>query len=313
MKYVAQSIENPHKGTPFVLVGVFALSLQDVIIKWLSGQYPVYEILFIRSLFSMAPILLIVHLEGGFRRLITGNLLGHLIRCLFMFGAYTCFYLSLASLPMAEMVSLFFSAPIFIIIISIFYLGEKVDSRSWVAVLLGFIGVIVMMRPASGAVDPAAVLAIATAVLYAIAQVLTRKLGKTENAASLSFYLLAVYITFSILLGVVFNQVPVAQNAHPSLAFLLREWTQPSAKDLLLFFVMGSLTAIAIYCLSQAYRLSQPSTVAPFEYIAVPLSAIWGKLFWNDLLDFHTIFGMLMIVSSGLYIYVGRKRVSSSS
>ena len=113
MENGVQDIENPHKGTPYVIAGVFALSLQDVIIKWLSGQYPVYEILFIRSLFSMPPILLIVYLEGGVRRLITKNFLGHLIRSLFMLGAYTCFYLSLASLPIAEMVSLFFSAPDF--------------------------------------------------------------------------------------------------------------------------------------------------------------------------------------------------------
>ena len=192
-------------------------------------------------------------------------------------------------------------------IISHFYLGEKAALRTWVAAFLGFCGVIIMMRPTSEAIDPATILAIVTAVLYAISQVLTRKLGKTENGASLSFYLLVVYITFSIVLGVVFNQVPVIQNAHPSLAFLIRAWTQPSAQDVLLFFLMGSLTAIAIYCLSQAYRLSQPSTVAPLEYIAVPLSAIWGFLFWNDLLDLHSILGMLLIVGSGLYIFKGKK------
>ncbi len=306
-----QTSENPHQGTPYVFAGAFALSLQDVIIKWISGQYPVYEILFIRSLCSMVPILFIVYLEGGFHKLKTNNLLDHLIRSIVMLGAYTCFYLSLASLPLAEMVSLFFSAPIFIMILSIFCLGEKVEPRSWFAVFFGFLGVIIMLRPTSEAIDPAAILAVVTAVLYAIAQVLTRRLGKTESGASLSFYLLVVYITASIFLGVVFNKVPVAQNAHPSLAFLLRDWTQPPWSDLLLFMPMGLLTAIGIYCLSQAYRLSQPSTIAPFEYIAVPLSAIWGYLFWKDLLDLHSIIGMVMIVGSGLYIYAGKKGLAA--
>ena len=174
-----QSYDSPIKSIYFLIAGVTVFSLQDVIIKWISGKYPVNEIVLIRSCFAIIPILFIAHLEGGVHLLRTNNLLGHSSRSFFMFGAYICFYLSLAALPLAETVSLFFSAPIFITILSATFLGEKVEIRSWLAVLVGFLGVIIMLRPGSKIIDAAALLALLTAFLYAIASIITRRLSGT--------------------------------------------------------------------------------------------------------------------------------------
>ncbi|MEX1349535.1 MAG: EamA family transporter, partial [Desulfobacterales bacterium] len=193
----AQSYDSPIKSIYYLIAGVTVFSLQDVIIKWISGKYPVNEIVLIRSCFAIIPILFIAHLEGGVQLLRTTNLWGHIIRSFFMFCAYICFYLSLAALPLAETVSLFFSAPIFITILSAIFLGEKVEIRSWIAVLVGFLGVIIMLRPGFKMIDPAALLAILTAFLYAIASIITRRLGRTENGVSMAFYLTVTYIIFS--------------------------------------------------------------------------------------------------------------------
>ena len=184
MTTAAESFDSPLKGASYLTAGVFILSFQDVIIKWISGKYPVHEIVLIRSCFAIIPILFIAKLEGDLHLLRTTRYVAHIIRSFFMFSAYMCFYLSLAALPLAETVSLFFSAPIFITILSVTSLGEKVESRSWIAVLVGFFGVIIMLRPSSKMIDPAAFLALLTAFLYAIGSIITRKLGKTESGVS---------------------------------------------------------------------------------------------------------------------------------
>lgn len=313
MSTAAESYDKPLKGVCFLIAGVFVFSLQDVIIKWISGKYPVHEIVLIRSLFAIVPILFIAYLEGGLNLLRTNHYAGHIIRSIFLFGAYTCFYLSLATLPLAETVSLFFSAPIFITILSVAFLGEKVEFRSWIAVLAGFCGVIIMLMPGSKTLEPAAVLAILTAVLYAIASILTRKLGRTENGVSMAFYGTVMYIIFSTVIGIALNSITVAHNPHSSFAFLFREWQLPARGDLFVFFILGLIAAMGFYSLSQAYRLAQPSTIAPFEYIAVPLGVIWGYLFWKDMLEPRSVAGMLLIVGSGLYIFGSRKFLTSKN
>lgn len=307
MTTAAESYDSPLKSIYYLIAGIFVFSLQDVIIKWISGKYPIHEIVLIRSCIAIIPILFIAYLEGGLHLLRTNNYLGHIIRTFFMFGAYICFYLSLAALPLAETVSLFFSAPIFITILSVTFLGEKVEIRSWIAVLAGFFGIIIILRPSSRMIDPAAFLAVLTAFLYAMASIFTRKLGKTENGVSLAFYCTIIYIIFSTILSLSLNNMAVTEKSHPSLAFLFRKWQLPSQGDLFLLILLGLISAAGFYFLSQAYRLAKPSTIAPFEYIYVPLSVVWGYVFWKETLEPQSIMGMVFIVGSGLYIFGSKK------
>jgi len=307
MTTAAESYDSPLKSIYYLIAGVFVFSLQDVIIKWISGRYPVHEIVLIRSCFAIIPILFIAYLEGGLHLLRTTHFVAHIIRSFLFFGSYICFYLSLAALPLAETVSLFFSAPIFITILSVTSLGEKVEFRNWIAVLVGFFGVIIMLKPSSKMIDPAAFLALFTAFLYAIASIITRRLGKTENGVSLAFYPTVMYIIFSTILSIALNNIAVTQKSHPSLAFLFRKWQLPLQGDIFLFIILGLIAAAGFYFLSQAYRLGKPSTIAPFEYIYVPLSVIWGYVFWKDILEPQSVIGMVLIVGSGLYIFGSKK------
>jgi S-adenosylmethionine uptake transporter len=307
MSTADEGYNSPVKSIYYLIAGIFVFSVQDVIIKWISGKYPVHEIVLIRSCIAIIPILFIAYLEGGLHLLRTNHYLGHIIRTFFMFGSYICFYLSIVALPMAETVSLYFSAPIFITIFSVTFLGEKVEFRSWIAVLVGFIGVIIMLQPGSKMIDPAAFLAVLTAFLYAMASIFTRKLGKTENGVALAFHLTVIYIIFTTILSIALNFIAVTDKSHPSLAFLFREWQLPSQGDMFLFILLGLIAAAGFYCLSQAYRLAQPSTIAPFEYIYIPLSVVWGYVFWKDILEPQSVIGMVLIIGSGLYIFGSKK------
>lgn len=304
---MAETIDSPIKSIYYLIAGVLVFSIQDVIIKWISGKYPVHEIVLIRSSIAIFPTLLIAHLEGGLHLLKTRRLAGHILRSLLLFGSYTCFYLSMSALPLAETVSIFFSAPIFITVLSVGFLGEKVEVSAWIAVIAGFLGVILMLKPGSRIVDPAALLAVLTALLYAISSILTRRLGKTESGVSLAFYPIIMYFVCSVVLAIILNHIEVSRSSHPSLAFLFREWRFPASEDLLFFLSIGIIASAGFYSLSQAYRLAQPAMIAPFEYVAVPLSVFWGYLFWGDILGFQSMIGMMLIIGGGLYIFWGRK------
>jgi drug/metabolite transporter (DMT)-like permease len=303
MTTATESYDSPLKSICYLIGCIFVFSLQDVIVKWISGKYPVHEIVLIRSFFAIIPILFIAYLEGGLHLLRTNHYVTHIIRSFLMFGAYICYYLSLAVLPMAETVSLFFSAPIFITVLAVTFLSEKVEFRCWIAVLVGFFGVIIMLRPSSKMIDPAAFLALLAAFLYAIVAIITRRLGKTENGVSLAFYPTVMYIIFSTILSISLKNIAITKKSHHILAFLFREWRLPSQGDLFLLIIIGLTAAAGFYFLSQAYRLGQPSTIAPFEYISVPLSVVWGYVFWKDILEPQSVIGMVLIVGSGLYIF----------
>jgi S-adenosylmethionine uptake transporter len=313
MTAATESYDSPLKSIFYAIAGVSVFSLHDVIVKWISGDYPVHEIILVRSCFAIIPILFIAHLEGGLHLLRTKHFGGHLIRSAIFFGAYICFYLSLAALSLAETISLFYSGPIFITILAVAFLGEKVAFRSWIAIWVGFFGVIMMLKPGSGMIDPAGFLALLSAFLYAIVSIFTRRLGRTENGVSLAFYTTVMYIIYTPIFNLALDYISIDQKSHPSLAFLFREWKIPTQSDLFLFLMLGLFAAVGLYCLSQAYRLGQPSTVAPFEYIFVPLSVIWGYLFWKDILELHSVIGMLLIIGSGLYIFRSKKVVTSKS
>ena len=127
----------------------------------------------------------------------------------------------------------------------------------------------------------------------------------------MAFYLAVTYIIFSTIFTLALNNIAVAAKTHLSFTFLFRDWRLPSQGDLFLFMILGLIAAAGFYFLSQAYRLAQPSTIAPVEYVAVPLSVVWGYLFFKDIPEFQSVAGMILIVGSGLYIF-GSKKVSTN-
>ena len=308
---VAENHNRPLKAIGFLIAAIFAYSIHDVIIKWISGKYPVHEIVLIRSSFAIIPLLVIARLEGGFHLLRTTHFVLQIIRAFLMFASFMTYYLALAALPLAETVSLFFSAPLFITILSVTVLEEKVELGGWLAVLAGFLGVIMMLKPGSKMINPAAFLALFSAFLYSTGSILTRRLGQTESGVALAFYPIVTYILFSTIVGMALIHKTAAPQSHPSVAFLFRGWQVPDGGDLFLLILLGLIAALGFYFLSQAYRLAPPSAIAPFEYTAVPLSVVLGFIFWKDVPGPQSIIGIVLIVGSGLYIFGSKKLLAN--
>lgn len=298
----------------FVLIGVGAISVNDMLIKQLSGGYPLHQIVFARSAIGIIVSLGLVKLEGGWHLLKTNHAGLHVLRGGLVVVANMAFFLALAALPLAEATALFFAAPLFITLLSIPILGEKVGVMRLGAVAVGFIGVVIMQRPWAGdetlhASRLVLLLPVLAAITYALNQLMTRKLGVTAKASVLSLYIQAVFIVVSLAFYLVAGDGRfVDASSAPSMQFLLRAWVWPASGDEWVFVALGLNAAIIGYCLSQAYRIADAATVAPFEYIGLPLAVFWGFVIFGDLPSWEVWVGIALILAAGLFVFVRERQ-----
>ncbi|MGC3938600.1 DMT family transporter [Roseobacter sp. EG26] len=301
-------------GILFVLAGVFAISINDMLIKQLSGGYPLHEIVFLRSGIGMLFSLIMVQMEGGFGILRTRRPLLHATRGLLIVIANMSYFVALAAIPLADATALFFAAPLFITVLSIPILGEKVGLMRMSAVLVGFAGVIIMQRPWADADSLQAsrlvlLLPIVAALTYALNQLMTRKLGVESKASALAVYIQATFVVVSLLFYVVAGDGRFATGIdNPSMQFLLRAWVWPAAADWWVIIGLGANSAIIGYCLSQAYRLADAATVAPFEYVGLPLAVFWGWAVFAELPVWEVWAGIALILGSGLFVFLRERQ-----
>ena len=282
----------------------FFFSFNDMAIKFLSGGYALHQVVLIRSAIGMVLLLVILlPFEGGLKALKTKRAGMHIFRGLCVVFANMTFFLGLAAMPLADAVAIFFVAPLIITAFSVIFLGEHVGPRRWFAVAIGLLGVIVMMRPGSGSFQIAAILPLAAAFGYAGLHILTRKIGGTEKATTMTFYIQLTFILVSGVMGLVFGDGSFAGTGDASLDFLFREWAVPATQDYVVFFLIGVGSTFGGYLISQAYRLAEAGLAAPFEYIAMPLAIFWGVVVFDEWPDTIAWIGISLIIGGGLYTF----------
>ena len=306
--------DKPTWGIFFVVLGMTAITVNDMLIKLLSGDYPLHQMIFLRSVIGIVFSLALVQLEGGFNILRTDKPLLHLLRGLLLVVSNLSFFTALAVLPLADTTALFFVAPLFITLLSIPLLGERVGIRRISAVLVGFAGVLVMQQPWSSeglgtGERLVLLLPVLAAFTYALCQIMARRLGATAKASALAVYIQGTFILISLGFWIIAGDGRYAEGTdNASLQFLLRPWRRPDVDDSLLFLALGVLSGVIGYSISQAYRLAQPATVAPFEYVAMPLAVLWGWLIWDYLPSAQILVGIILIMGAGLYVFLRERQ-----
>ncbi|NOX74692.1 MAG: DMT family transporter, partial [Alphaproteobacteria bacterium] len=246
----------------------------------------------------------ILPFEGGLKTLRTKRLPLHLVRGLCVVVANMTFFLGLAAMPLADAVGIFFVSPLIITVFSVIFLREVVGPHRWAAVGIGLIGVIIMLRPGSGSFQLAALLPLTAAFAYASLHILTRKIGGTEKASTMTFYIQITFIAVSALMGLFLGDGQLAGTGDTSLDFLLREWAAPDPGDYILFAALGLTSTIGGYLISQAYRMAEAGLAAPFEYVAMPLAIFWGVVVFGEWPDRVAWIGISLIVGGGLYAFL---------
>jgi drug/metabolite transporter (DMT)-like permease len=298
-------------GMLSVAAGVSVFSVQDVIVKLLSGTYPVHQIVVARSVVAL-PILLAVTLveDGGTFRIHRLGL--HALRGLILYVSYTTYYLALASLTIANTVALTFTVPFFVALLGIPILGERVTARSWVAIGVGFLAVLLIVRPDAGLVEPASFLPIASALAYSVSALLARRLGTTEGGGVMALSATAIYAVSGVVTALSLAGIDAEADAHASIRFLFNPWIWPSALDSFLLALCGVIAAFGFFFLGQGYRLAKANLAAPFEYVALPWSILWGYLFFASVPDATMIVGAAAIATAGFYtLQQGKARATN--
>lgn len=312
MEPLAQN--QPKRGIMFILLGLVAISFNDVLIKLLSGDYPLHQIVFARSGLGILVSLIIVQSEGGWQILKTDQPGLHALRGVLIVIANMSFFAALAALPLADATALFFVAPLFITLLSVPILGERVGPVRITAVLIGFAGALIMQRPweSSDSLDVSRLvllLPILAAATYALNQILTRKLGVKSKASAMAVYIQLAFVVVSLAFFVVAGDGRFAgETSDPSVEFLLRAWSWPAQKDWWVFGVLGINSALIGYSISQAYRLADAGTVAPYEYVGLPLAVFWGFVIFGQLPVASVWVGMTLILVAGLFVFLRERQ-----
>ena len=283
----------PGRAILCMLLGVAVLTANDALLKWMTGGYHVGQIMFCRGLFVFIPLAMLIWRGGGLRSLHTDNPKGHLIRALLVILGTFLFVSGLKHLPLTDAIAIAFAGPLFITALAPPLLGEHVGWRRWMAVLAGFIGIVIIMRPGGYIFQWAALFPLAASLTGAFRDILTRGMSATETTVALLFYTsLGVLLAGMVVSPFVWQPVP------------LTDWGW--------FMANGLLIGSAHFLMIETFRYGEAALVAPFKYSGVIWAAIFGYLIWGDIPDLRTIMGVAIVITAGIYI-LHRERLQRSN
>ena len=266
-----------------MFISVCAFSLMDAIVKW-SDAYPVGQVLFFRGLCGLIPILSLIPKDRYKDFYKTNRPILHLKRCLSGLIAIVAIFIALRKLPLATVVSISFAAPIFTTIFSIFFLNEKVGLFRWLAVIVGFIGIIIISEPGFSSLNIYYIYPIIFCLGLSYVAIAIKQLSSSEP-----IWLIGFYFSFSIMITSLFS---ISQG-----------WIMPNLIDLILLSLVGILGGVANLLLTQAYKFAEVSLVTPLKYLALVFAIIFGYFIWNEIPTSKTLFGAGLVIISSLIIF----------
>ena len=270
----------------FMLISVTGFSIMDLSVKWITASYPIGEVIFFRMIFGIIPLVFVVPKERWKNLFETKRPGLHFIRCITGTCALFAVYASLHYLPLAQTVSLTFASPIFSTILSIIILHEVVRMRRWMAIILGFIGVCVLVNPFSADFTTYMLLPLTFCFFFGMVSISIRKLSETEPT-----YLVALYFT---IFGIFASLVTIP---------FFGDWKMPvSSSDLLILTCVGVSGGIGNLALTAAFKNAEVSIVTPLKYLSLIYAIIFGFLIWGEVPTWNTYLGAALIVISSLII-----------
>lgn len=307
---IAISTPDAASAAIILVFGLFLFSIQDIIIKHFSSSYSVLQIVFIRGLIALGLFAIFFKITSQKINLRSRRPGLMLARGLLGFSSYTSYYLAVAAMPLAEVVAIAFTMPLIVTAMSALLLREKVGVRRWSAVVIGLLGVLIILSPSGEFNSLAVVFAFVAAFTYASQAILTRFLGDHDHPLAIAYHSILIFTLVSGLVSLLLlsGLISIA-STHPSLAFFGRAWNLPTDIDMFLLLVIGFIAAVGFYCLSKAYCSSVASAIAPFEFTYILWAVVFGFLFWNEVPGPTTILGVLVLISSSLYIWYRERQV----
>ena len=281
------------RGILYMVASTVVFAGVNAIVKWELALYPVGEVAFFRSLFAFAAVCALILPRAGWGVLRTRRYPAHLQRGLSQFGSMTCMMMAFSLLPLGSAVAIGFSAPLFTTLLSILVLKERVGIHRWSALIVGFVGVLVVTHPGAGTLTAGAFFALANAVLISSVAIAIRRMSATESPETLTLYQMCVITLCTFFL------LPFG-------------FGRPAWIDVFGLAVAGAGNGIAQFWWTRSLSLAPPSAVVPFNYLSLVWATILGFAIWGDVPTPALFAGSAIVVASGLYILwretVRRKR-----
>ena len=298
---------NNPKGIILILIGMLIFSIQDSIMKYIYSSTSLYEVYIIRTLVSF--MIIIIFLKFLKRPIVFKTHYPFLTFCrviLFFFG-FSSFYVSLTIMPLATATALFFVSPFLITIFAKIFLKDQVGPRRWIAVIVGFFGVYIILNPDFNNFNYLNLTPVLCAFCYALSMIIIKKTSDKDDVYQQMFQF---YIGALIISGIFYFFIGDGQYNtinNPVAQFIFREWFSNLEFSLIYMIVLGFTAAAAFLFVFSAYRIASPAVVSPFEYSILIWSSFSGWFFFDEIPDLRTIIGMVLIVCGGIYIFIREK------
>jgi drug/metabolite transporter (DMT)-like permease len=266
-----------------MMLSILLFSLMDATVKWLGASYPTSQIMFFRCVVALLPVLVIIWMRGGFGILRTQQKALHLLRSLMGISAMGLAFYAFSLMPLAEAVSILHTAPLFMTALSVLLLRESVGIRRWSAVLVGFAGMLLVVRPGASMLESGSLYMLGAAFLIGCTTIAIRHLSKIDDPVCITFYFTLTGIIVSLL------------------GMFLQGWTPPPVPDLALLMMVGLLGGLAQYLMTLSYQHLALGIISPLKYLSIVFSGIIAYLVWGEIPDLQSLCGIALIIATGLY------------
>jgi drug/metabolite transporter (DMT)-like permease len=283
-----------------IIFAALALSLSDAIIKSISVSFPLWQIYVIRSALVLPVLIALIKYRSASTTLVPASIGWSVLRSVFLSIMWIAYYAALPHIKLSVAAAAFYTLPLFITLFSALFVGERVGVKGWLAIGLGFAGVVVMLRPDTDGFNRYALLPIMSAILYSLAMILTRTKCQNENPMVLS---LVLNSTFIVMGGVASLGLQASNISAPEVAantFLLGDWVGLGLKEWVALSTLAVAILIGSTFTAIAYQSAPSSTVSTFDYTYLAFSIMWGFIFFVEVPDLLTVLGIAMIAAAGL-------------
>ena len=306
------SKNNNPRGIILILISMLVFSVQDGIMKHIFSFVSLYEVYLVRTVVSVILILFYLKLTNKPIVFKTQYPLLTFIRVILFFFGFSSFYVSLTVLPLGFATALFFVTPFLITIFAHFFLKEEIGIRRWSAVVVGFIGVYITLNPDFNNFNYLSLLPILCAFCYSLSMIIIKKTSEKDSVYTQTFTFYFGAIIFSTIFYFLIGDGQYNTSDHPASQFIFREWFVDLESSILFMVATGLTATVAFLLLFTAYSIASPAVVSPFEYSILLWSPLIGWIYFNEIPSLNTVIGIIIIVSSGIYIFMREKAQDQS-
>ena len=303
---------NNLKAIVLVLIGMTVFALQDTFIKLISESTNLYLIYLVRCLIGL--VVIFAYLKYKNQEVIFKTHYPYLTitRCFLFFLGFSLYYFSLSKLSLPIAVTLFFVSPFFTSIFSIIIIKETVGFQRWMAIIVGFCGVFLVMDPDYRNFNIYSLFPVLCAICYSFTIIIQKKTSDKDNVFSQIIHIYLSALLFAIIIKIALTFSNFDQSTVNEYKSILVEWKVDNLSNFFMLIGIGFTGVIGFFCLFSAYNTGKPSSIAPFEYIIIIWALIIGWVLWNETLNFKGFIGLLLIVSAGIFTFIREAKLKKN-